>query len=478
MRANPSQTVVDVAIDNARRDFLFYLQLVDPSYEVAPVHRVIASKLQEVASGKCKRLFLSMPPRHGKSRMAAIEFPAWLMSRRPGCEIQTASYASSLSNKHSFECQDRIRSAIHQEVFGVGLHPRRKAADDWMIANRSTYRATSVDGGATGMGADLFIIDDPFKGHAEAFSPAQRQKVWDWFLSDIYTRLSPGAAIIIIMTRWHTDDLVGRLQSPEFQSQLQSANEELDNEKWEELKFPGLAKKDDPLGREEGEALFPKRFPASRLRTIRRVLGSFKFGALYDQDPAPEGGNMINPAKFKILEKSPDGLEWVRFWDLATDEKQKSDFTSGIQVAVKRTPGKTKDEDSYALFLRWRRKGQWLWPRARTNIVTTAKRERVQVGVEAQGGFKTAYDNLREKMPQGIVTKAYTVDKSKVQRALPWIAVQEDGEAYLCKDGEDDWINDFMEQCRQFPNGNHDDDIDAVSGGWAMVTGRRRMMLA
>lgn len=438
-----------------------YTKVCDPHYVASKVHYFLADKLQDVAWGLCNRLIITMPPRHGKSRLVSVELPTWMLGMQPTKNVVLTSYGSDLCYKHSREARGRLRNPLYQQLFDTRLDPHDQAAMDWSTTEGGHFKAVGIGGSLTGHGADLLIIDDPFKDFAEAHSPTIRENVWDWFLSVAFTRLSPEGRIVIIMTPWHVDDLVGRLRDPARKEELADAGAE--DEHWEELKLPAIAHEDDLLGRKAGDALFPERFPIERLKSIRAVEGSYKWSAMFDCNPTVKGGNYINSANFQIMDPSevPLDLIWVRAWDLAATESSRADFTAGVCAAM------GKDGKFY---LKDMVKGQWDWPNARGRIVTTANAEIKYVravGVEAVGGFKTAFSNLKEVMPKNVLLREWGADKDKLTRALPWIALTERKHVVLVRG---DWNMDFMIQCEAFPGGSkHDDCIDATTLAYQML---------
>lgn len=407
---------------------------------------------------------LKLIPTHN-SRLTAIEFTTWLLGRNPKADIILASYAQSLSETSSKAAKARLNELEYQRVFDTRLNTRDASASDWATTDGGRYRAVGVGGAITGRGADFLIIDDPHTNYEEAHSPTMRRKVWNWYMSDAQTRLSPNGVVVIIMTRWHTDDLVGRLLDPERQKEMEADG--VSSEPWRVVNFPAIAKDNDQLGRKRGEPLSPQRYPVKRLKQIRASMTGYIWSALYDGNPVPEGGNYIDTAKFKIRRPGeiPDGLSWVRFWDLATDEKKDSDFTAAPRCAI---------DANGELWIADMIRGQWKWPKARETIKRTAEDEMIEIGVEAVAGFKTALDNLREVLTCVRITE-HSPSRDKLTRALPWIALADNGKVNLVQGG---WVGSFLAEAAQFPSGANDDQVDGVSGAYHMLKHRGRVMLA
>ncbi|MCC6419952.1 MAG: hypothetical protein IT429_17085 [Gemmataceae bacterium] len=257
---------------------------------VSPPHLTLLNrKLLDVAAGRCRRLVISMPPRHGKSELTSRYFPAWFLGSYPDRRVILTSYEANFAAGWGRKARDVLGATGH--LFGVKVSGASSAADRWEIEGREGGMVTAgVGGPITGRGADVLIVDDPVKNAEEARSPTQREKAWDWFKSTAYTRLEPNGSVILIMTRWHRDDLAGRLLS-------QAAD--LDGYRWEVISLPALATESDPLGRQPGEALWPQRYPAERLEATRKDIEAFWWAALYQQDPTAEGGTEWPPEYFR-----------------------------------------------------------------------------------------------------------------------------------------------------------------------------------
>jgi hypothetical protein len=247
---------------------------------------VIAAKLMEVWQGKIPRLIINLPPRHLKSLMASVAFPAWYLGHDPSAQILCVSYAQDLADKLARDCRTIMIGPWYRQIFATRLAAHRQAVQEF-ITTRQGYRlATSTGGVLTGRGADIIVIDDPLKPE-EALSKTQRQACNEWFVHTLYSRLNDkrSGVIIIIMQRLHEDDLVGHV---------------LAQEPWEVLSFPAIAEADEVhrieticgpqyFRRHQGEALHPDREPLETLEHIRRTLGPYNFAAQYQQSPSAAG---------------------------------------------------------------------------------------------------------------------------------------------------------------------------------------------
>ena len=254
----------------------------------------VAAKLEAVERGEIKRLIIELPVRHWKSSLGSEKFPAWFLGRNYQKEIIATSYGEELPLQFSATVRDTINSNAYREVFaGVRLKRNSKRQDRWALegAFRMSYRAAGVGGAITGMGADLLIIDDPVKDEQAVATEDARKKLFDWYRTKVRTRLNPGAAIVIIMSRWHEDDLIGKLV----------AAQEEGGEKWERVRLPALAEEDDPLGRDVGEPLWPERYDLAALEVLRSAVGGRGWAALYQQTPKPDGGFILDSGKLKRI---------------------------------------------------------------------------------------------------------------------------------------------------------------------------------
>ncbi len=224
-----------------------------------------------------------MPPGSAKSTYCSVLFPAWFLGFTSGANVIGASHASDLAEDFSGRVQAQIKH--HPDILGYGLASENVKL--WRTTNGGVYRAAGVGGSITGRRSDLTIIDDPVRGAADAESETIRNTTWEWYQSEVYTRQKPGARIILVMTRWHPDDLGGRL--------LSAAN--AGGDKWTILRLPALADAaDDPLGRAPGDVLWPEWEDATAIQRKRANIGEHAFGALYQQDPRPRGAAFFDVA--------------------------------------------------------------------------------------------------------------------------------------------------------------------------------------
>lgn len=292
----------------AQETLIGFTRYTKPDYRPAGHHKLIADALERVERGECKRLMIFMPPRHGKSELASRRFPAWFLGRNPDRSIIAASYGSDLADDFGREVRDIFASRLFSNVFDVRLAANSKAASRWHTSGRGGYVAAGVGTAVTGRGAHVLLIDDPFKDRQDADSEVVRERVWRWYTSTAYTRLEGDVsaailedddlwsdflneidageaepfegAIVLIQTRWNEDDLGGRLL----------VAQEKGGDQWEVLDLPAIS--------ENGDALWPEKFSAERLRRIQAAIGPRDWSALYQQRPSPDEGTFFQRAWF------------------------------------------------------------------------------------------------------------------------------------------------------------------------------------
>jgi predicted phage terminase large subunit-like protein len=294
-----------IIYERARDDFLTFVMLMFPDpmfpddltktrYDVQPHHRLIIELLEKVERGEVDRGIVYVPPRHGKTELVTRLYTAWTMGRSPWKQVILGGYSQEFAEtefgrkiKRIME-SDRYRDVFPEVTFDGGS----KAVDEMMLADGGQIMSKGRGGGTTGKGADLFVIDDPIKDAKEADSETTRADVWEWFNTVANTRLMPGGAIVIIMTRWHEDDLVGRLIDPAHPNY----NPEVAKQ-WTVLKLPGVftdehAEIAKVLNKQIGDSLWPARYSPEHIERIR-IQSPRTFTALYQGDPTPPDGSLF-----------------------------------------------------------------------------------------------------------------------------------------------------------------------------------------
>ena len=411
---------------------------------------VIAAALTAVREGKIRRLIINLPPRHLKSLMASIAFPAWCLGHDPSAQILCVSYAQELADKLARDCRGIMMSPWYRRIFPTRLAPHRQAVQEF-ITTRQGYRlATSTGGVLTGRGADIILIDDPLKPE-EALSEAQRQAANEWFDHTLYSRQNDKrhGAIVIIMQRLHEDDLVGHV---------------LGQEQWEVLSFPAIAEKDEEHGietileprcftRRQGEALHPDREPLEVLDRIRRTIGEYNFAGQYQQSPAPLGGGMVKAEWFKRYRENerPERFDRiVQSWDTANKATELSDFSVCTTWGV-------KGKDLFLLAVFRRRLEYPALKRAVREQHSLFDANVVLIEDKASGT-----QLIQELIADGChaVTR-YQPTTDKIMRLNAQTGAIENGFVHIPETAP--WLSEYLHEMTVFPKGKHDDQVDSTA---------------
>ena len=411
---------------------------------------VIAAKLMAVRQGKIRRLIINLPPRHLKSLLASIAFPAWCLGHNPSAQILCVSYAQDLADKLARDCRSIMISPWYRRIFPTRLAPHRQAVQEF-ITTRQGYRlATSTGGVLTGRGADIILIDDPLKPE-EALSDAQRNGTNGWYDHTLYSRLNDKrhGAIVIIMQRLHEDDLVGHV---------------LGQEQWEILSFPAIAEADEVhrietiwgphcFTRHQGEALHPEREPLETLDGIRRTIGEYNFAGQYQQSPAPLGGGLVKAEWFKRYRETelPERFDRiVQSWDTANKVTELSDFSVCTTWGIK---GKNlflisvfRRRLEYPALKRAVREQQSLFD---ANVVL----------IEDKASGTQLIQDLIAEGCHGVTR--YQPEREKVMRLHSQTAVIENGWVHLPETAP--WLAEYLHEMTVFPYGKHDDQADSTA---------------
>jgi hypothetical protein len=314
-----------MVVSQAQKSLIDYAIAVDPNYQDTWFHETLAAILQlameKLERGEDVRIILECPPRHGKSRISTEMFTSWVLGHHPEWPIIIASYSGELATKFGQNTRDIVQSPSYMRIFDTRLRADTKAKGYWKTGKGGSYFAAGAGGGITGSGFKIGIIDDIFKNREEADSQVIRDSRWDWYRSTFYTRQEGATAIIVINTRWHNDDLVGRILAKEEEDK---ANGEENYDKWTRIKFPAIATEDEEH-RKKGEALWPAKFPIEKLRSIEKTLGPYEFLALYQASPISSetqefkeswfkkrswsAVEVLNTRKFATIDPGGKGLE-------------------------------------------------------------------------------------------------------------------------------------------------------------------------
>lgn len=282
-----------------------FIEFRKAGYEPAAHHRLLIDKLEAVERGEIERLMVCMPPGSAKSTYTSVEFPAWFLGRNPSLSIIAASHTQELAERFGRRVRNIVGSQEFAAVFGFGVADDSSSAGRWDTAKGGEYFAAGVGGAITGRRADLAVIDDPVKSREDADSERGRERAWDWYVNDFLTRLKPGARQIVVMTRWHEDDLGGRIL-------------ERERDRWHVIELAMEALPDDPLGRPPGERLWPEWFTDEMVLAAKRDVRSWN--ALYQQQPASEDGDFFKREWFQEYRQAPKDLHIYGASDYAVTE--------------------------------------------------------------------------------------------------------------------------------------------------------------
>jgi hypothetical protein len=410
------------------------------------LHREIARQLEKVYKGEVKRLMLFVPPRNGKSELGSILFPAWILGRKPELEIITSSYSAELAQDFGYKTRNLVNSQEYQEIFKTKLRDDSKSKAKWLTEEGGGYTAVGVGGAITGRGANILIIDDPIKNREEAESQVIRDKVWNWYTSTAYTRLEKDGAIILILTRWHKEDLAGKLLKAQMEG----------GDKWEVIKFPAIATQDE-LFRSQGEALWPEKYNIESLQQIKKTIGIYDFSALYQQEPIASETQEFKQ-EFYQYRKIDEvlALETRRSLtiDTAISQKASADYTGFCLNFV--------DRENRWNLKAWKKKISpleliddifTLWDTFRLEVIGIEK----TIYLQAIKPFLDKEMLTRNKFPKIVELEHNQVNKEIRIRAL--LPRYESHSIYhitgQCVDLEEEQLS--------FPQGIHDDVLDATA---------------
>lgn len=426
-----------------------YTRYLDLGIEPAEHHRLVIGKLEQLDSGKIKRLMIFLPPGSAKSTYTSQLFPAFYLGRHPEHDLIGASHTAELAEKFGRKVRNFVASEEHAILF-----PECKLAEDnqavgrWSTNRGGEYFAAGVGGSITGRRADGGIIDDPVRGREDADSETQRNKVWEWYKSDFLTRLKPNAWVVIVMTRWHEDDLAGRL--------LEDAKH--GGDQWDVLSIPAEAEVNDPLGRKLGERLWPQWFTAQMFAQAKRDQRSWS--ALYQQRPAPDSGGYYKREWFGFYDERPKHLRLVGASDYAVTDGG----GDGTEHAVF---GIDPQEDIYIIDWWSGHTTPEEWIETQTDMILAYKpllwagesgviRKAIESALTKRMQQRKAYCRL-EWLPS-ITDKA---SRARSFQALASMGKPQKPKVYLPYGAP--WVDQFLHQHLTFPAGKFDDMVDVTS---------------
>ncbi len=425
--------------------------------------------LLRLAAGEIDRLMVWMPPRHGKSVLTSQWLPAWYLGTFPDRQVMLASYEATLARSWGRKAREALQE--HGKwCFNVAVRLEPRAADWWQLAGHDGVMVTAGVGGAlTGKGADLLIVDDPIKNSEQAASQTIRDKQHDWWRSTASTRLQPGAAAVVVQTRWHEDDLSGRLLSEE-------------PGRWTVLNLSAIAEEGDALGRQPGEPLCPELYDGDAMTQIRREVGGYFWNAMYQQRPAPPEGFLFKRRDFRYwreeLEPLGHGSAISVRWFVLTDDDGQRRFDAGRCARFQTTDVAISEKES----------ADWTvvatWAVTDDLDLLLLKVERRHFEEQQTVEFLAGANDMEGRPPMWIerfgagrnplailANRGHPVTEipaeagtqlDKVTRAFGAIALTERHKLFL-PSGSLDWLAAYEDELASFPNAAHDDQVDVTS---------------
>lgn len=438
-------------------------KLFNPQYIEKDFNRLLCENLEAVERGDIRFLMVFMPPRHGKSHTTSETFPAWYVGRHPDRHVVICSYAEGLAQTFNRRARDKLMDE-KWPFPGVRMRPDLAGVEEWGTTKGGTVRAKGISGGITGRGAHLFVMDDLIADREAANSELVREATWAWYTDVANTRLEPGGAIVMPMTRWHDDDVAGRILNSEGAQD------------WTVLIMPAIAEPNvgsDIDGVREiitiqdripGSALFPERYDEVELRRIERSMSPLSWNALYQQRPSTAEGNLFKREWWNYwtpgVPPAVQGKRIVRLpkrW-VARYHFVDSAFKTGVanDFSVCATWGKDELDNFYLLDL-WRDRVEF--PGLVSRLERVYSNLRVPIVIEDKASGQSAIQVLKSGRRARVIPAKYKGDHADRAEAITDIV--ESGKVYLPYEAP--WLEAFIEEHAKFPTGAHDDQVDTTS---------------
>ena len=430
--------------NKAREDFMSFVKCVWPEFVEGSHHRHIAKKFNDLASGKINRLIINMPPRHTKSEFASFLLPAWMVGRNPKLKIIQATHTGELAVRFGRKAKTLIDSDEYHKIFETRLREDSQAAGRWETAQGGEYFAAGVGGAITGRGADLLIIDDPHS-EQDAMSATAMESAYEWYTSGPRQRLQPGGKIIVVMTRWSTKDLTGKLLAHQ---------KEAKSDKWDVVEFPALL----DTGTKKERPVWPEYWKMSELEIVKATLPVGKWNAQWMQQPTSEEGAIIKREWWRRWKHDwiPDLHHVIQSYDTAFLKKETADYSAITTWGVF-----YPNEDSPAnLILLDSIKERFEFPELRRKALEQYKYWQPEtVIVEAKAsGLPLTHELRQMDIPVSTFTPSRGNDKHvRVNTCAPLF------ESGMIWAPEQRFAEEVIEECAAFPHGDHDDLVDAMT---------------
>lgn len=425
---------------------------LDPTWIPAPWLMYVATKVAIAIKRGNARIIISAPPRHGKSRLITTFTSLWIQEIFKTYNVILTSYGAELSKDFGREVRNIIDR--NSELLDCRISPDKSQAGGWKNQWGGGMVSVGLGGSITGRGAHVLVIDDYLKEIKEALSETTREYIWNWFSTTAFTRLEPGGSCIVIATRWHHDDLIGRLlkYNP--------------GGKWDYIHIPAIALEDDVLGRAVGEPLFPERYPLETLMERKETLGSFFFNALFQQIPENPDATLTNIDWLNYVDEIPNlaHLPKARVWDLAATEDG-GDWATGGHYAWDRA-----NDDLYiSNMIRVQKSPGAIEALVRRTAQADGLNTKIYIEQEPGSSGKALIHHFKTNiLPEYDVEEVPATD-GKLTRAQPFLAAAEAGHVKLLNGG---WVEKFVSEFGDFPMGDHDDQVDNASIAYTKMSGK------
>jgi predicted phage terminase large subunit-like protein len=430
------------ARDACRDSFMEYVRYIWPGFIEGDHHRLIADKLTRVAKGELKRLIVNMPPRHTKSEFASIYFPSWMMGLKPDLKIMQTTHTADLSINFGRKVRNLMDTDEYQKIFPeASLAADSKSAGKWQTGGGGEYFAAGVGGAIAGRGADLLIIDDPHS-EQDAMSLPLLDSCYEWYTSGPRQRLQPGGTIVIVMTRWSTADLTGRLLSRQTENNA---------DQWEVVELPAVFE-------DSGNVLWPEFWKREELDAVKASIPVSKWNAQYQQNPTSEEGAIIKREWWNLWEKDdpPPCSYIIQSYDTAFSKKETADYSAITTWGV----FSPSDGAGEAIILLDAQKGRWDFPELKAVAQEQYNEfEPDMVLIEAQASGTPLTHELRS-MGIPVVNYRPSRGNDKMTRVHAVSPVFEAGMVWA---PDHVFADEVIEECAAFPFAPHDDYVDTTT---------------